>query len=186
MMMKSAPHAQGADVASASRPRVGQRAPGGALVVSAAIALALLSACGSGPEPRAPGPSAAPAVKDLARREIVLETALGQIGRPYRYGGGDGDGFDCSGLVQYVFEQAGVSLPRTAAEQRQQGHSVSLHDAAAGDLVFFKIGGAWHATIYVGDGRVVHAPSSGQTVTVTSINSDYWQQHIVGAVRILR
>lgn len=142
------------------------------------VAALCLSACATTRTP--------PPIQDYATREAVLETALGQIGRPYRYGGGDGNGFDCSGLVQFVYAQSGVELPRTAAQQRDIGMRIPLAYAAPGDLVFFDIGGGDHVGIYVGDGRVVHAPASGQTVTVTSINSAYWRDHFAEAVRILR
>jgi murein DD-endopeptidase len=134
-----------------------------------------LTACASAPPP----------VTDFATRQAVLEEALGEIGRPYRYGGGDADGFDCSGLVRYVYGQAGIELPRTAAEQRRAGREIELRDAAPGDLVFYRFGSALHATIYVGDARVVHAPASGQTVSVTRIDNDYWRARLVSVVRIL-
>jgi len=142
----------------------------------AALLCLLLAACASHPPP----------VVDFHTREIVLETALGQIGRPYRYGGGDGDGFDCSGLVRYVYDQAGVNLPRTAHEQLDLGRSIPFVDAAPGDLVFYRFDGQLHVTIYVGDGRVVHAPSSGQDVTVSTVEGDYWSGRLVKVVRILR
>jgi len=161
--------------------------------LSCALLPLLLAACATAPPPRstvvrtpvhAKSPAFAP--QDVAIRETVLETALGQLGRPYRYGGGDGDGFDCSGLVQFVYAQAGVQLPRTAAQQSAQGAHISLDDAAPGDLVFFRIGGGTHVTIYVGDDRVVHAPSTGQEVRVTSITNDYWRDHLSEVVRVLR
>lgn len=142
----------------------------------ALLASVLLAACSSAPPPAA----------DLPRREAVLETALGQIGRPYRYGGGDGDGFDCSGLVQYVFDQAGVELPRTASLQYSRGSHIDSQYAAPGDLVFFRIDGRLHVAIYVGDGRFIHAPATGQQVTLAAIGSPYWQEHLVSVVRVLQ
>jgi murein DD-endopeptidase len=136
----------------------------------------LIAACSSTP----------PEAADTPRREAVLESALGQIGRPYRYGGGDGDGFDCSGLVQYVFEQAGVELPRTASLQHERGNSIPAQYAAPGDLVFFRIDGRLHVAIYVGDGRFIHAPGTGKDVTLAAIAMPYWQEHLVGVVRVLR
>ena len=141
-----------------------------------ALVAIVLTACSSAPPPAA----------DTPRREAVLETALGQIGRPYRYGGGDGDGFDCSGLVKYVFDQAGVSLPRTAALQYEHGAPIPEQYAAAGDLVFFKISGSLHVAIYIGNGRFVHAPATGQDVTVTALENPYWQEHLLSVVRVLR
>jgi murein DD-endopeptidase len=144
--------------------------------VGLSAAILLVTACATSP----------PQPQDTARREAVLETALGQIGRPYRYGGGDGDGFDCSGLVQYVFDQAGVQVPRTAARQHEGGHRITLADAAPGDLVFFRIDGGLHVAVYIGNGRFVHAPATGQDVMISAIDAPFWQDHFVDAVRILR
>lgn len=146
------------------------------LLTLAGFAALVLAACSSAPPPAA----------DLPHREAVLETALGQIGRPYRYGGGDGDGFDCSGLVQYVFDQAGVALPRTASLQYSRGNHIDSQYAAPGDLVFFRIDGRLHVAIYVGDGRFIHAPATGQQVTLATIGSPYWQEHLVSVVRVLQ
>lgn len=126
-----------------------------------------------------PGPA------ELALRQAMLETALGQIGRPYRYGGADGDGFDCSGLVLHVYGDAGVKVPRTARQQLEAGERIHLKDAEPGDLVFYEIDGGVHVAIYVGDGRVVHAPSRGKDVTVTSVHTRYWEQRFIAAVRML-
>lgn len=149
-------------------------------------ALLVLAGCAASFEPP-PAPAARSQVpEDVATREAVLETALGQIGRPYRYGGGDGDGFDCSGLVQYVYSEAGIALPRTAAQQLRVGAPVKLSQAAPGDLVFFRIDGGMHVGIYVGDGRVVHAPAPGKEVTVAPVTTPYWRDHFIEAVRVLR
>jgi cell wall-associated NlpC family hydrolase len=129
-------------------------------------------------------PAAAGATQG-ALRETLLETALGQIGRPYRYGGGDGEGFDCSGLARHVYAEAGIALPRTAAEQRRAGRPIDLANAMPGDLVFFQMGSGTHVGIYVGDGRVVHAPARGKEVTVTSVTTPYWKQRLAAVVRIL-
>lgn len=149
----------------------------------ALLAASLLAACAT----HAPAPAPAPPVADYATRESVLETALGQIGRPYRYGGGDGEGFDCSGLVQFVYAQVGVQLPRTAAQQREHGYRIALSDAVPGDLVFFRTESGMHATIYVGEGRFVHAPSAGREVTVSTIGErGYWHDRLSDVVRVLR
>lgn len=142
------------------------------------LAASVLSAC-------AVRPPAPPPVHDRATRESVLEDALGEIGRPYVYGGADTQGFDCSGLTRYVYGEAGISLPRTAAEQRRAGHSIPFRDAAPGDLVFYRFDGGLHVTLYVGGGKVVHAPASGQTVTVSNVDNRYWRHHYVTTVRIL-
>lgn len=133
----------------------------------------------SAPAPEPPSPQA-------ERRQTILESALGQIGRPYLYGGGDGQGFDCSGLVQHVYSEVGVALPRTAAEQARSGRLIKLREAMPGDLVFFRTRAGTHVGIYVGEGRMVHAPARGKHVTVTSIKVPYWRSRLTGAVRVLK
>lgn len=124
---------------------------------------------------------------DALRRGIVLE-ALGQIGRPYRYGGVTPDGFDCSGLVQYVYAQQGLRVPRSTREQHAAGQSIDLDQAEPGDLLFysFKGGGIDHVAVYLGDGQAVHAPSSGKQVIVAPIANRWWTDRYVDAVRLIR
>jgi len=109
-----------------------------------------------------------------ARVHSVLAQALAQLGIPYRWGGAAPDtGFDCSGLVKYVFETAlGIELPRVSREQAQRGQSVDRKELTPGDLVFFSRRGKTinHVGIYLGDGRFVHAPRSGRDVTVSKLN----------------
>ncbi|NKQ11464.1 C40 family peptidase [Pseudomonas sp. SST3] len=123
--------------------------------------------------------------------EDVLFTALGLVGTPYRYGGNTPDsGFDCSGLIGYVYRgAAGLALPRTTREMSNISGTTIRRDALqAGDLLFFATGGGRrvsHAAIYVGEGRFVHAPSSGGTVRLDSLSNRYWQKHYLSAKRIL-
>lgn len=145
-----------------------------------ALLLLALAACGGGsirPDP----------ANDATRREIVLD-ALGQVGRPYRYGGTTPEGFDCSGLVQYVYAQAGVKLPRTTREQHALGREIDLDDAVPGDLLFYSFTGRGidHVAIYLGDDEAVHAPASGRAVIVAGVHLEYWQRHFVDARRVLR
>jgi len=116
-----------------------------------------------------------------------LFEALGQIGRPYRYGGATPNGFDCSGLVQYVYRQAGFSVPRTTREQHQAGRRIDLDDAEPGDLLFYAFNGRRidHVAIYLGEGEALHAPATGRTVIVAPVASNYWQGRFVDAVRLL-
>ncbi len=120
------------------------------------------------------------------RRAIVLD-ALGQIGRPYRYGGASPDGFDCSGLVQYVFALQGLKLPRTTGEQHEAGEGIDLDDAEPGDLLFYSFGGGRidHVAVYLGDGQAVHAPSSGRQVIVAPVAQRWWMDRYVDAVRVI-
>jgi len=114
------------------------------------------------------------------RGEVLLQ-ALGLVGTPYRYGGNTpASGFDCSGLIGYVFRQAaGISLPRTTGGRNA---------LEVGDLVFFATNGGKkvsHAGIYSGDGRFVHAPSSGGTVRMDYLSDSYWSKRYLGANRVL-
>jgi cell wall-associated NlpC family hydrolase len=120
----------------------------------------------------------------------VLIRALGLVGTPYRYGGNSpAGGFDCSGLVQFVFyDSAGVRLPRSTGELvAMEARKVDRDALRPGDLVFFNPGGgrASHIGIYVGEGRFVHAPSSGGTVRLDQLDAEYWRRAYAGARRIL-
>lgn len=104
-----------------------------------------------------------------------------QIGTPYLFGGTDPNrGFDCSGLIQFAYKNAGVTLPRDTRSQYQ--HSKRTQNPEPGDLVFFVTSGKRisHAGIYIGDNKMVHAPSSGKRVEITSFDTPYWQKRFVG------
>lgn len=121
----------------------------------------------------------------------VLFQALGLVGTPYRYGGNTpAGGFDCSGLIGYVYrDAAGLLLPRSTREMAAlRAPSVPIQALQSGDLLFFATGtggAVSHAGIYVGEGRFVHAPSSGGTVRLDSLSQTYWQQNYVSAKRVL-
>ena len=108
----------------------------------------------------------------VLRRQIVDLTA-NLVGIPYRFGGVDIDGFDCSGLVFYVFDCFGIRVPRHAREQARMAGSVKVTNAAPGDILVFKSAQAWHSAIYMGDGRFVHAPAAGGWVRFENLNG-YW------------
>ncbi|KGM57001.1 hypothetical protein N799_12425 [Lysobacter arseniciresistens ZS79] len=118
----------------------------------------------------------------------VLQRALALLGTPYRWGGTSPDkGFDCSGLVSYVFRNAlGVELPRVSRDQARTGELIAdKSELAEGDLVFFgKRGRVDHVGIYVGEGRFVHAPSSGKDVMVSSLETGYWSGKYMQARRV--
>lgn len=147
---------------------------------------ASLGACGTRTPVR--GSIAAPQID--ANPNDILFRAISLVGTPYRYGGTTPEGgFDCSGLIGYVFyDVAGARLPRRAADiDRLDAPSVSRKGLVAGDLVFFRDGGnVSHIGIYVGEGRFVHAPSRGGTVRLDALDGDYWKQHFVGAKRLIR
>ena len=127
-------------------------------------------------------------VQTDSRVRRLLNSALTLLGTPYRWGGTSPEqGFDCSGLVSYVFRNAmGIELPRVSREQARAGELVADRSALAeGDLVFFgRRGRVDHVGIYLGEGRFVHAPSRGKDVTVSSLDTGYWAGKFMQARRI--
>jgi len=116
----------------------------------------------------------------------VTGTALALRGTPYRNGGTDPTGFDCSGFTQYVFAQHGLALPREVREQFHTGKAVKVDKVAPGDLLFFTTTdpGASHVAIALGSDEFVHAPSSDGVVRVERLSSTYWQPRFLGARRV--
>jgi cell wall-associated NlpC family hydrolase len=123
----------------------------------------------------------------VTRMDALVETALTFRGTPYRNGGSDPSGFDCSGFVQWVFAQYGARLPREVREQYRVGEEIDRDDVAPGDLVFFETvsKGASHVGIALGNGEFVHAPSSRGVVRVERYTGSYWGPRWVGARRVM-
>ncbi|MBR1645814.1 MAG: C40 family peptidase [Selenomonadaceae bacterium] len=117
----------------------------------------------------------------------IVSTAKGLMGIAYVFGGTTPSGFDCSGLLQYVFKMNGVSIPRLADEQYNLGRKASKNQLTAGDLVFFTTytSGVSHCGIYVGDGKFLHA-SSSRGVTINSLDDEYWRARFVGAKKLVK
>jgi len=150
------------------------------------VATALLVTACAGTPPRDPA-AVEPAPASSKLRGSIAELALSMVGTRYRYGGADPrEGFDCSGLVYYTYTSNGQAVPRTSRDQFDAASKISLEEAAEGDLVFFqdqeKLS---HVGIYLGDGRFVHAPSSGGVVSVADIDAPYYQRHLVGVGRLV-
>jgi cell wall-associated NlpC family hydrolase len=174
--------------------------PGKRLLAPASLvlALAVLAGCAGAPQvvrqqarPRLVLPAHWPSVTPERPGDAneVLIRALSLVGTPYRYGGNTPEaGFDCSGLVGYVFrDRLARALPRTSAELGMAGDRITLERMATGDLVVFGAGAAVsHVGIYVGEGRFVHAPSSGGTVRLDRLDAPYWRDHLLDARRLLR
>ena len=175
-----------------------QANPPHALRAVALLSIALaLSGCGGGEKTRRDAspattgrdwPQVTPANPGAAN--AVLMRAIGLVGTPYRYGGNTPEsGFDCSGLVTYVYrEMLDLRLPRSSRELAAvQGPKIAPEDLATADLVFFGSGGSVsHVGIYIGEGRFVHAPSSGGTVRLDRLDGSYWQKNYSGSKRVLR
>jgi cell wall-associated NlpC family hydrolase len=134
-----------------------------------------------------PRPSAPGAKSGSAIGYSITAMALDLRGRPYRNGGTDPSGFDCSGFVQYVFAQHGVRMPRKVSEQFQEGKTVDASRLEPGDLVFFTTvaPGASHVGIALGGDEFVHAPSTTGEVRVERMSASYWSTRFVGARRVL-
>jgi cell wall-associated NlpC family hydrolase len=146
-----------------------QQAP--AVALSSTVAPVASSGSGSDSVGPAPPPT----------HSSVVSIAEQYLGVPYRWGGSSPSGFDCSGLVMYVFAQVGVSLPHSSYAQYGMGSPVSRDQLQPGDLVFFD--GLGHVGIYVGGGSFIHAPHTGDVVKISSI-SGWYASTYVGARRI--
>ena len=120
-------------------------------------------------------------------QEIILH-ALSQTGVKYKYGGINPDsGFDCSGFVRYVFQEAAnLTLPHGASAMSQVGKKVNEKELQPGDLVFFNTMKSVysHVGIYVGNNRFIHAPSAGSSISVSDMNDSYWSKRFTGARRV--
>ena len=146
-----------------------------ALCTSALLAAVLT--CASAGEPST----------DESPSKAAAEHAAKMIGKPYRFGGASAaSGFDCCGLVQFRFRQAGVQVPRSTREQRRASALVELANLRPGDLLFFDERGKKnsHVAIYVGGGNFVHAASSVKRVRSARLDSPYWRKHFSEARRL--
>lgn len=151
--------------------------------------LGLLTACASSPS-QVSGKQAVnrttnvPAARPTPVGERAAAVALRQVGVPYRYGGSSNTGFDCSGLVQYSYRQAGKSVPRTTGQLWSATTPVGRNELQLGDLLFFRVEGKMsHVGLYLGGQQFVHAPSSGRTVSVESLNSPFYAAAFIRAGR---
>ena len=163
-------------------PRPGATARGGATAPAP-----------SEPDPGQPQPAPSPTTaatptpsRPATDGYALAGTALGLRGIPYRNGGSDPSGFDCSGFTQYVFAQYGIALPREVREQFRVGRAVKPDDLAAGDIIFFTTTdpGPSHVAIAIGGDEFVHAPSSAGVVRVEHLSSSYWSPRYLGARRV--
>jgi len=130
-----------------------------------------------------------PEKKEEGRAQNLLKRGLALLGTPYRWGGTTPEGgFDCSGLVGYVFRTAlGIELPRVSRDMARDGEKVERTSLVPGDLVFFSRRGKRvdHVGIYIGEGRFLHAPRTGRDVTVSELDSGYWSHKFLQARRVV-
>lgn len=143
------------------------------------LAAALLAGgCASSPPSNGVSPRAADKAADVATR---------MVGTPYRYGGNNPRGFDCSGLVQYSYGHAGVRLAHGTTYLLRNSEPISLKQARRGDLLFFNEEGkrSSHVGLYLGNDRFVHAPSGGKHVHVASMTNPYWRKSFAEARRLI-
>ncbi len=170
------------------------------LALSSSFLMCLLTACATTQSPQKAYESSQThrledadsiEARDLSQvsNEVIFR-AISLVGTPYHYGGTQPDtGFDCSGLIGFVFnEAAGLKLPRTTRELIDiDAKAIDRDDLQAGDLVYFNSRGGRvsHIGIYVGENRFVHAPSSGGVVRIDKLDTPYWTKFYVGAKRLL-
>lgn len=187
------------DPLSRFRSMPGSRRVARAMLLAAVILL--LAACAGSPHRRQPTfktshstladlPPRAPSAASAGEANDILFRAIALVGTPYRWGGNTpAGGFDCSGLVDYIYRTAArITLPRTSHDMAaMDGLKVrQMTQLASGDLVFFDIDGAIsHVGVYVGKGRFVHAPNSGGTVRLDDIDGPYWGDHFAYGKRLL-
>jgi cell wall-associated NlpC family hydrolase len=124
-------------------------------------------------------------VSESIIRELVLLKGQAMLGTPYVYGANGADGVDCSALIQQLFQNAGIELPRTTRDLVHIGKAVSSHSLQPGDLLFYR----WrkhglHVAVYAGDGLAIHASPGERSVVITELNR-LWDKHFVGARRVV-
>jgi cell wall-associated NlpC family hydrolase len=119
--------------------------------------------------------------------QIIVDTAMKYMGTPYVWGGTSERGFDCSGLVYYVYKECGYSINRTAASIYENGTYVEKSDLKAGDAVCFSTSSSsiGHVGIYIGDDQFIHASSGSGSVIISELSSDYYTRNYVGARRLV-
>ena len=129
------------------------------------------------------------ALKPIAKLQEAAIAAISFVGKPYVFGSSNPDvGFDCSGLVQYVLLQSGVKkLPRSSLEMYDNSSPIEVENLVVCDLLFFRTSNSQinHVGIYVGEGRFIHAPSSGNFVRLDKLEQSYWQKAFAGGRRVL-
>jgi cell wall-associated NlpC family hydrolase len=139
-----------------------------ALLTGAGLVLTPLTAQAAAPDTAAV--AAAPAAASNASAQKAVDTALAQLGDPYVWAAAGPNAFDCSGLTQFAYKAAGVTLPHSSKSQSTMGSYVAKSDLKPGDLVFF-YSPVSHVGMYIGNGQIVHAPTSGSVVKIVKLDA---------------
>ena len=156
----------------------------GLLASAPVVFAACASAAGTSPPLATPGS----AVGAAPLNQRVVDLAVESIGSPYKWGGTDANGFDCSGLIQFAYGEFGIDLPRVSTAQIREGWPVglSLGQLRPGDILGFSLespGETSHVGLYLGENEFIHSSSTG--VRVSNLMNPYWQEHLVAARRIV-
>ncbi len=149
------------------------------------LAFTSLISCGELPHRPSLDTSHTEQTQRISTGKNIAKLAISLQGIPYRYGGHQKKGFDCSGLVYYSHQKMGISVPRTSLEQFKKAYPIQRKQLHPGDLVFFYLNKkkVSHVGIYVGENKFIHAPKSGKTVTTASLDNRFWRQRYAGAGR---
>ncbi len=126
----------------------------------------------------------------LEKAQDIIQFAMTLVGKPYKSGGSSPKGFDCSGFVTYVFNNAGVSVPRSSTDYPEAGQAVSREELLPGDIICSDTsgsinGGISHVAIYMGNGNFIHASSGSKKIMIDNLSEEYYDKRYVCAVRIL-
>ena len=121
--------------------------------------------------------------------KLLVNTAYCQIGKTYKPGGTTPKGFDCSGLIYYVYQKNGYKIPRITTDQAKFGRRVSKDNIMPGDILVFRMGDSprgLHTAIYTGDRCFIHSPSRGKTVKKDTVEKKYWKERLIGVRRVVK
>ena len=136
---------------------------------------------------RVPSADDFPSADGDAVRNLIVNRSYQKLGIPYRYGGSTMNAFDCSGLTQYVYREAGINIPRTTEHQLRESQTIPYQQLLPGDLAFYKTGvKSRHVGIYIGNNQMIHASTGSKQVKTTNITNSYWQQRFTKFGRFVK
>jgi len=134
----------------------------------------IINSCGVKTEP----------IDKVILRKNIVKLAISLEGIRYKYGGGDIEGFDCSGFVKYVYSSFGINLPRTAKKQAGLKKKIRFKAAKPGDILVFKFKRSFHTAILIDKDKFIHSPSRGKKIRVEILN-DYWKKHLKKVINVI-